>query len=172
MRYDRVGRRYGHLVVLTDTGQNDKGGKSLWLCRCDCGKETIKASGNLTSGNTRSCGLCSREPLPLGLDKQGRAVLRLFKSYQFAARGRGREWWLSIDEFRALVLDDCFYCGSPPSRLHANFLFNGIDRIDNDWDYTPQNTRTCCKRCNMAKGRQSEADFINMTRDIAHHLNL
>ena len=35
-------------------------GKSMWLCQCDCGNDTIVESSNLITGNTKSCG-CLRE---------------------------------------------------------------------------------------------------------------
>ena len=35
-------------------------GKSMWLCKCDCGQSTIVESSNLVTGNTKSCG-CLRE---------------------------------------------------------------------------------------------------------------
>lgn len=34
---------------------------SKWLCKCDCGNETIVDTRNLTSGHTRSCGCIKNE---------------------------------------------------------------------------------------------------------------
>jgi hypothetical protein len=52
---DRVGLRYGRLVVLSDAGV-DHSKKRLWKCLCDCGKETTVTAGSLATGNTISCG--------------------------------------------------------------------------------------------------------------------
>jgi hypothetical protein len=31
-----------------------------WRCRCECGRSTVVSAGNLRTGNTTSCGKCSR----------------------------------------------------------------------------------------------------------------
>ena len=53
------GRKFDHLTVVKKTGKKTKWGNSTWLCKCDCGKETVVAGGNLGSGHTTSCG-CAR----------------------------------------------------------------------------------------------------------------
>ena len=35
----------------------------MYKCHCDCGKDTIVKGGNLTSGNTKSCGCLEKEVL-------------------------------------------------------------------------------------------------------------
>ena len=50
----------------------DGNGDTSWLCRCDCGKETVVTAGNLINGNTRSCGCLAQDTgranVPLMLD--------------------------------------------------------------------------------------------------------
>lgn len=48
--YDKVGKRYGRLVVQAYLG------RSFWRCLCDCGKESRVKTDVLNSGKTRSCG--------------------------------------------------------------------------------------------------------------------
>ncbi len=50
-----IGQKFGRLIVIR-RADNDKQGKSRWLCLCDCGKEKIIRGNNLKSGNTKSCG--------------------------------------------------------------------------------------------------------------------
>jgi len=50
-----IGQKFFMLIVLRYFSSN-KNGNALWLCRCDCGKETIVLGSNLRNGNTRSCG--------------------------------------------------------------------------------------------------------------------
>jgi hypothetical protein len=50
---NRSGIRYGNLIAKERINSN---GRPKWLCDCDCGKSIIVAGGNLTSGNTISCG--------------------------------------------------------------------------------------------------------------------
>ena len=53
-----VGKRFGNLTVLS-YDHTDTGYQSYWLCRCDCGNETVVRLSNLKSGSTKSCG-CGR----------------------------------------------------------------------------------------------------------------
>lgn len=58
VKFELVGRRFGKLEVLKLTEKRiDK--KRVWLCKCDCGKETFVPSTLLTSGKTASC-RCAR----------------------------------------------------------------------------------------------------------------
>lgn len=51
---DLSGRRYGLLTVVCPMASHH--GDAMWLCECDCGRQTIVLAHNLRSGNTRSCG--------------------------------------------------------------------------------------------------------------------
>ena len=51
---DLTGQRYGMLTVLKFIGRKNL--QSLWLCKCDCGREVIVNTNNLRKGHTRSCG--------------------------------------------------------------------------------------------------------------------
>ena len=61
---DLTGQRYGRLTVLRRAERID--GKTAWVCRCDCGNETIVKTACLRGGDTTSCG-CLRKGNPLGL---------------------------------------------------------------------------------------------------------
>lgn len=58
-RKDITGGRFGRLVAVEYLGR--KSGKTLWRCKCDCGRETITDYASLQSGNTISCG-CAVNP--------------------------------------------------------------------------------------------------------------
>ena len=61
---DLTGQRYGRLTVLRRAEK--VGGKTAWVCRCDCGNETIVKTTCLRTGATTTCG-CLRKSNPLGL---------------------------------------------------------------------------------------------------------
>lgn len=67
-KLDLTGQRFGKLTPIKVKGAS-KSGSLIWLCRCDCGKETRVASGNLRARSTKSCG-CSRHIRPLGCGKK------------------------------------------------------------------------------------------------------
>lgn len=63
-RLDLSGQRYGKLTVLHPA--ENIGACTAWLCRCDCGQETVVRTDNLRNGRTKSCG-CQRGANPLSL---------------------------------------------------------------------------------------------------------
>ena len=52
---DLLNQRFGQLVVL-ERAENDKHGKTRWLCQCDCGNQKIINASSLKRGLTISCG--------------------------------------------------------------------------------------------------------------------
>lgn len=52
---DETGHRYGMLTVLK-RAPSEKGKRTKWLCRCDCGREVSVAGVELRNGGTKSCG--------------------------------------------------------------------------------------------------------------------
>jgi len=55
---DPTGQRFARLIVLHRAGKT-RFGRTLWRCRCDCGRETEITTGRL--GRTKSCGCLQRE---------------------------------------------------------------------------------------------------------------
>jgi hypothetical protein len=55
---DERGKRYGHLLVLSSEVQHGRRGH--WLCRCDCGKETVVRGAHLRNGQSTNCGCLSK----------------------------------------------------------------------------------------------------------------
>lgn len=53
-RRDLSGLRVGRLTVVAPAA--DVGKRTRWLCRCDCGKERVVYTSNLTRSHTMSCG--------------------------------------------------------------------------------------------------------------------
>ena len=69
---------------------------------------------------------------------------------------------------RALITSsmNCFYCGQLPSREkvtrgnNGSFVYNGIDRKDNNKGYSIDNVVSCCSICNRAKHTILFNEFI------------
>jgi len=59
---DRTGMRYGRLTAQKKVG-NDRHGRALWQCVCDCGTPIVVSSCSLSTGNTASCGCLLRETI-------------------------------------------------------------------------------------------------------------
>ncbi len=75
-RLDLTGQKFGRLTVLEPA--ENVGRDTAWRCRCECGSEAVVKTGNLRSGNVRSCG-CLRDDYIRGkrLDLTGQVFGRL-----------------------------------------------------------------------------------------------
>lgn len=57
---DETGKKYGRLTVLS-RAKNNKDGRAVWHCRCDCGNELDVLGKSLRNGNTKSCGCLQKD---------------------------------------------------------------------------------------------------------------
>lgn len=168
-RIDIAGQRFGKLKVIKCIGNK---GRRLWKCLCDCGETYITSSGNLRRENTRSCGCLKRKsPGVSGFNK-------IYYSYKKRAKRMKKEFLLSKEEFHVLSQKDCFYCGAKPSNIHktmtknSNFIYNGVDRMNNTKGYTLSNSVPCCMHCNVAKNTLSVNEFIDLIERIYIYIEL
>lgn len=86
---DLCGQRFGKLIVLkrAEKPQKCKTNGDYWLCRCDCGNETVVLGSNLRRGHTTSCG-CKKLR-----DLTGQHIGKLTvlgRSDKYASRGKRR----------------------------------------------------------------------------------
>lgn len=63
---DITGERFGRLVAISPIKVD---GKVKWICKCDCGGETITTASKLRTGHTKSCGCFQREQTSLASRK-------------------------------------------------------------------------------------------------------
>lgn len=171
-KVDLTGKRFGKLQALKRLGSVQTGGRKFarWLCVCDCGNLTKVRTGHLTKPNgTRSCGcLQVSHPLPKGEGQFN----QVFASYRRQARGRNYSFELTKDEFRELVSSNCHYCDSPPTsvqsqvRANGDFVYNGVDRMDNSKGYSVENCVPCCKLCNFMKRDLTVDQFLEHIKKI------
>ena len=88
---------------------------------------------------------------------------RVFKHYKNAALKRNYLFSLTLDEFKQIVSEPCFYCGESEDP-------RGVDRWDNGTGYEYGNCRSCCWICNHAKGTLSSPDFVEWIRRANAHI--
>jgi hypothetical protein len=177
-RKDITGMTFDRLTVL----RFDKVGRNretYWICKCICGNEKSICGVFLRRGTIRSCGCLQREWRENygGQAKPGAAFRSVLMQYKRHAKERGQAWDLTDEQVRQLMTANCFYTGRPPSQIKRAlsgelFLYNGIDRLNNDLGYFWDNCVPCCRLVNMMKKTLPYADFISLCREIAAHFEI
>ena len=159
----RIGKR--EIIGVSDKKSNNNG--TMYVTRCDCGKEEHVQPGNFLRHTTRpSCMDCARL-------EEGEACIRdILRNYRDKKRHPVFE--LSYEEFKALITDNCHYCGRPPSNLKrkavmGEFRYNGIDRKDNSVGYVMGNVVTCCKDDNLSKRNKSYEEYLDHIKRVHEH---
>ena len=168
-----IGKRFGNITVIERTKQK-KGSRYIYRCLCHhCDSEFLTPAYGLSSGNIKSCGC-----IPRGARyKPGEGGFNLLLyEYEEGAHKRGIDFDLTVEQFREITNSNCFYCGVKPESIknfskaktnHAAYIYNGIDRIDNEIGYLYDNCVPCCTQCNFAKGKMDVNEFIKMVNQIA-----
>ena len=121
---DLTGQKFGRLTVL---GQADNDyiypngrHESKWWVICECGKSdkfTVRY-GNLTSGNTKSCGCLAIEASTKnGQAKKKYNVYDLTGEYGIGYTSKGEEFWFDLEDYDK-IKDYCWYYDD--GYLHSN----------------------------------------------------
>lgn len=158
---DLTGRVFSRLTVVNVDHPQFRGGKhrTAWLCKCECGKDTVVLSQSLMDGNTQSCGCFLRERQSTANATHSMSKTRTYfawraakqrcenpkhQSYKhYGARGiyMCNEW---KDAFEAFLRD----MGPAPDGLE-------LERTDNCGPYTPENCIWATRSVQMLNTRRS-----------------
>lgn len=163
-----IGFKNGRLTVI---GMGIREGRFFkCLCRCECGREKMILENSIRDSSTKSCGCLWRENVfgkyNPAIPDGGAARNTLYRNYQARALRDGLDFSLTSHEFHELTVQSCHYCGREPSqRINSKyaggaFIYNGIDRKENQVGYVKGNCVACCKRCNTMKGNLSYMEFV------------
>ena len=145
---DLTGKRFGKLTVIKKHNQ-DKWGGWNWLCRCDCGNETVVSGGHLRGMKTKSCGCSRKESKNFSHKMTGSRIYSIWQAmksrcyYDKNKRfkyygGRGIK---VCDEWKNSFIS--FYEWSMKNGYDENAERGQctIDRIDVNGNYEPNNCR-------------------------------
>lgn len=153
---DLTGQRFGRLTAISRVHRPN--GKAYWLCKCDCGGETVTNGNSLRRGHSTSCGCRRTETIRRVCFKHGsvrnpeyqvwtclkKRCLNPTNSAYHNYGGRGitvcPEW---VEDFGAFLA----HVGPRPTPQHT------IHRIDNDKGYWPGNVRWATKKEQAANQR-------------------
>jgi hypothetical protein len=148
------GQKFNRLLVV-DIYDKNKSGSYRYICKCDCGKETIVQSSKLKIGWTKSCGCLQKEIVSAKGTKHKLCNHKLYgvfnsmkercyneKNIRFKNYGnRGviicDEWRKDFKSFYDWAIDNGYKEGLQ------------IDRIDVNGNYKPSNCRFISFKDNM-----------------------
>jgi hypothetical protein len=177
---DITNKRFGSLIALRPIAQK-KQGKYIWECLCDCSRIKNIEGAKLRYGSTKSCG-CLRQKVAKNQSEKNKLPLgqaafnALFYSYKNGAICRNYRFDLSKSQFKLLTQSNCYYCGIAPSNImnrksfNGHYIYQGIDRIDNNEDYILTNCLPCCWECNELKKAKNIKDFLLKIKTIYNHM--
>jgi hypothetical protein len=153
-----IGKKISHLTILDYVVEHRPGNtksKSYFVCQCDCEKQSIKKveCSALKMGAVKGCG-CGYHRKKLPFQSSKKYLLLIYKKNSLR---RKIGFNIPEEDFFRLTSDNCYYCGAKPSisaipfsikrdksKMNGIYLYNGIDRIDNNKPYEIGNVRTCC----------------------------
>lgn len=164
--------------MLTANESVFTGRHTKWVCKCDCGIEKVYSATQLVKKLVVSCG-CYRKTAkrkPPGYA----GLIQLICRYRRTARQRNHKFLLTQEQFQILTSKNCSYCGIKPHKIsiglgpgrseeglaRTSFVYNGIDRVNNDLGYTLENCVTCCTDCNIMKGSMTQTEFFDKIKQI------
>jgi hypothetical protein len=148
--------------------------QNVWKVQCLRCKSIVERGQGVFSGKfVQTCG-CLRKKSP---GESGANLL--FKTYKWGAAQRGIVFTLTREQFLKITKENCKYCGSPPNQVsgssrkinghNGNYIYNGVDRVNNLEGYTIENSVSACGDCNRIKSSDTYKDFIRKIEKIFLH---
>ena len=136
---DLTGSRFDRLLVIRRV-PNPGNANLKWLCKCDCGNESMVQGGALKDGRVRSCGCLQKEVVTKhGMHKsktygtwtsmKDRCTNSSKKAFKYYG-GRGISYCKEWEDFKNFLSD----MGEKPDGT-------SLDRINNNLGYSRDNCR-------------------------------
>jgi len=92
------------------------------------------------------------------------------------AKRRGYVWDLTDEQVRELTAKPCFYCNIASAQKKTNYvnhndtyIYNGLDRVNNEEAYLITNVVPCCGACNKAKNTMTQDEFLAWIARVYKH---
>lgn len=143
-----IGKKFNRWTVLDYVGKIHRS-HSMWLCKCDCGKEKIINKQSLFSGMSKSCGCLlieKRKEIAGPLHPRWNPLLTDLErdqNYTRTCLPKYRSWSISVKEFYNWI---CQKCDKRDRRnVHSHHLY-GWDKYV-DLRYKLFNGTCLCKSC-------------------------
>lgn len=138
---DLTRKQFGRLIVIRRMN-NNKWGRSRWLCKCECKQEKVILSYCLKSGHTQSCGCLNKEIItkhglhnnkiyPVWNDMIQRCTNPKNKDYHnYGGRGiKVCKHWMKIENF----LEDMEKGWKPGLQIERKNNYKGYHKENCKW---------------------------------------
>ena len=110
-----VGTTFHYWTTTSAPYRKDKQTVVDVLCRC--GNTSTTRISRLKEKTSTSCGCKLRPKRKFKLSLEEVANNEIYRATVNSAKDRNYDFKLSKDEVKSIVLQNCHYCGSPPSNL-------------------------------------------------------
>lgn len=185
---------FGDLTIINKILDNRI--QTYYHCKCSCGRTRDVQYTRLKNGHVKHCG-CKNFTGVMHGNRKFSPSMASFRSkasnYKSMAKNRNIQFVLTMEETILHLKGNCYYCNLPPSNYYNvrkngksskkinyaldktddfDILYNGIDRVDNLTGYTPENTVSCCNKCNTAKLNLSLDEFREWIINVSNNLFL
>ena len=139
--FDLAGQQFGRLKVVNSVYV--KGAGTVWVCKCECGNEIFARAGNLTRGNTKSCGCLRKRTKPISHPKPPRRgdTKLSWELMINRCHNRKSEKWKDYGGRGITVCPQWLDYNTFLADMGERPLGTTLDRIDNDGNYEPGNCR-------------------------------
>lgn len=140
-----IGKKFTRWTVVKEV----KVGKNAtrWLCKCDCGNYGVHKTGDLNSGNTKSCGCLQRDRSSESSKTHGLRNTKLYgiwNTMKFRCYNKNSSRYNNYGGRGITICDEwknnfiSFYNWAMSNGYKEGL---SIDRINNDGNYEPSNCR-------------------------------
>ena len=152
--------------------KNDKFGKALWNCKCECGREKMLNASAIKANLTTSCG-CNKQKSRKGV---GLVSGAFWRKLERSALSRDMEFTITIQEVWDIFLKQSKKCALSGVDLvmytnndRCRMQTASPDRIDSSKGYTVDNFQWVHKRVNRLKNILSTDELLFWTKKIHNH---